>query len=241
MNGQIVPAVLVGIYSQIESEVARAKEVANRVQIDLCDGRFVTSKTWPFVETSVSNFIALGTDEKQDVYLPFWQEVEYTADLMISNPLLYIDSLMKYGFDDVVVHFRSLPESNRQNYFNDLVGKCNDFEMSVNLAIDLQTDVDQAKAFLKANSKYLNYLQVMGIREIGKQGEKFDKEVLNWIKGLKIFFAEHKIDLPIFVDGGMNEKSIVQCKGVGAEVFVVGSALSKAMDYTEEFGYLNSL
>lgn len=241
MNGQIIPAILVNTYSQIESEAARAKESTSRVQVDICDGNFVTSKTWPFIEGSVVDFLKIGEDEKLDVYMPFWQEMEYTADLMVNNPIVYIDPLMKYGFDDIVVHFRCLPEDVRQQYFQSLISKCSEYEISLNLAIDMKTNFDEAKEFLKTNSNSLNYVQVMGIREIGKQGEKFDQEVLGLIKNLKDFFTDNKIDLPIFVDGGMNEKSIVKCKEVGAEFFVVGSVLGKAIDYKEEFDYLNSL
>lgn len=241
MNGQIIPAILVNTYSQIESEAARAKESTSRVQVDICDGNFVTSKTWPFVEMSAADFIKIGSDEKRDVYMPFWQEIEYTADLMTSDPIAYVNSLMKYGFDDIVVHFRCLPEIDRQQYFHNLTSRCSKYDISLNLAIDLKTNFYEAKEFLKENSEFLNYVQVMGIREIGKQGEKFDEEVLSLIINLKNFFTDNKIDLPIFVDGGMNEKSIVKCKEAGAEVFVVGSALGKAIDYKEEFDYLNSL
>jgi pentose-5-phosphate-3-epimerase len=241
MDGQIIPAVLVNTYSQIEDGVVRAKEVASRVQVDLCDGSFVTSKTWPFVEIGTADFIKIGSDEKLDVYMPYWESVDYTADLMVEDPLSFIDSLMKYGFDDIVVHSRSLPENDRQKYFQNLVTKCDGYDMTLNLAVDLKSNLKQVKELLKENSEFLNYVQVMGIREIGKQGEKFDQEVLGLIKNLKNFFTDNKIDLPIFVDGGMNEKSIVKCKEVGAEVFVVGSALGKAIDYKEEFDYLNSL
>lgn len=241
MNGQIIPAILVGTCDQIETEVARAQQIADRVQVDICDGKFVQNKTWPFLEMTENNFKQIGADEKQDVYMPFWQEVDYTADLMVAEPLAYIDSLMKYGFDDVVLHFRSLPESNRQTYFQEIVDACTSYEMSVNIALDLKTDLHAVKEFLKINHRFLNYVQVMGIREIGKQGEKFDEAVLGVIKDLKNFFADNKIDLPLFVDGGMNEKSIITCKEAGAEVFVVGSALGKAINYKEEFEYLNNL
>lgn len=241
MEGQIIPAVLVKNFTQLEEGISKARKISKRVQIDICDEDFTSSKTWPFVEMTKLQFIAIGNQQDADVFLPFWEEVEFSADLMTEDPLQYVDSLMRYGFDDVVVHFRSLPEENRQAYFQEIVSKCSEYEISLNLAVDLKANFDKVKEFLQTNSGFLNYVQVMGIREIGKQGEQFDEGSLVLMSNLKIFFIENKIDLPIFVDGGMNEKSIVKCKDAGAEVFVVGSALGKAIDYKEEFDYLNSL
>lgn len=89
--------------------------------------------------------------------------------------------------------------------------------MTCALAIDLETDLITAKSLLKNFAGELNYLQVMGIRTIGKQGEIFDEDVLQIIKGIKEFFTTENIDLPILMDGGMNEESIRKCKEAGAE------------------------
>lgn len=241
MDGQILPAVLVKKFSDIESEVLRLKNISKRVQLDICDGEFIPSKTWPLNEVSFKDFANLGSGEPKDLYLPFWEKVDYTADLMAVNPKDWIKPLMKYGVDDVVIHFRSLPEGDRKNYFNEIVDLCEEYEMSLNLAVDLKTNLQEFLKFIKHFANNLNYVQVMGIENVGKQGESFCPLILEVISEIKKFFTEQQIDLPIFVDGGMNEKSIPLCKERGAEVFVVGSALSKAVDYKEEFEFLNSL
>jgi ribulose-phosphate 3-epimerase len=132
-------------------------------------------------------------------------------------------------------------EQSTKDYLREVIKKCDSYEMTCALAIDLETDLITAKSLLKNFAGELNYLQVMGIRTIGKQGEIFDEDVLQIIKGIKEFFTTENIDLPILMDGGMNEESIRKCKEAGAEVFVVGSALSRAGDYKSEFEYLNNL
>jgi ribulose-phosphate 3-epimerase len=132
-------------------------------------------------------------------------------------------------------------EQSTKDYLREILKKCDSYEMTCALAVDLETDLVVAKSLLKEFAGELNYLQVMGIKTIGKQGEHFDEEVLTIIKDMKEFFTADNIDLPIFVDGGMNEESIRKCKEAGAEVFVVGSALARAGDYKSEFEYLNNL
>lgn len=244
MEGQIIPAILVSNYAQMEQEAVRASKVCGRVQVDLCDGKFVASKTWPFNELSAPDFIALAENNNQDLYLPQWETLDYTADLMIANPAAYIDTLGQYGFSDLVFHVRSLwqeSEQSTKDYLREIIKKCDSYEMTCALAIDLETDLAVVKSLLKDFSGELNYLQVMGIRTIGKQGELFDEEVLKITKGMKDFFIAENIDLPILMDGGMNEESIRKCKEAGAELFVVGSALARAGDYKSEFEYLNNL
>jgi ribulose-phosphate 3-epimerase len=241
MEGQIIPAILVRKYEDMEREVTRAKKVSNRVQLDICDGVFVESKTWPFTEVSLEDFAALGQKSDVDLYLPFWEDVDYTVDMMVADPFKYIETLAQYGCDDVAVHFRSLEIENKEEYFEKIVKICDDYNLSLNLAMDLKTDFLEFCNFVKKFSEHLNYLQVMGIKEIGKQGEVFDKDAAELIFNLKSFLTKGNIDLPIFVDGGMNAKSIEICKDAGAEVFVVGSALGKAVDYEDKFEELNNI
>lgn len=244
MEDQIIPAILVSNYAQMEQEAVRASKVCGHVQVDLCDGKFVASKTWPFNELSAQDFIALAENNNQDLYLPHWEALDYTADLMIANPAAYIDTLGQYGFSDLVFHVRSLWQESEQatkDYLREIIKKCDSYEMTCALAVDLETDLAIAKSLLKEFASELNYLQVMGIRTIGKQGEHFDEEVPTIIKDMKEFFTAENIDLPILMDGGMNEESIRKCKQAGAEVFVVGSALARAGDCKSEFEYLNNL
>lgn len=241
MDGQIIPAILPASFAELENELGKAHRIASRIQIDICDGIFVKSKTWPFDRISKSEFMNLK-ESITDLYLPYWEDLEYTADLMITDSLSIIESLMLYGFDDLVFHYRSLQESESiQNYFEKIFDVCSSYEISVNLAVDLKTNLGEFLDFVKVNHEKINYIQVMGIREIGKQGENFDEEVLEFIKNIKNFLNQNNINLPIFVDGGMNEKTISLCKEAGAEVFVVGSALSKSLDYRQKFRELNNI
>jgi pentose-5-phosphate-3-epimerase len=44
---EIIPAILPRDFAEIEEKVELIKGLCPLVQIDICDGKFVTSTTWP--------------------------------------------------------------------------------------------------------------------------------------------------------------------------------------------------
>lgn len=68
-------------------------------------------------------------------------------------------------------------------------------------------------------------LQIMGIQEIGLQGQVFDEKCLALIK----FFKENinRENLFIQIDGGVNEESILKIRRTPVSKIVVGSYLMK--------------
>jgi pentose-5-phosphate-3-epimerase len=227
MKNKIIPAILVKNFNEIEKLSDEFSLVSDRVQIDICDGKYVSNTTWPFTEMSHENFISLFS-KNEDLFLPNWDKINFTADLMCFNVEGYIDTLLLYGFDEIILHFRSLDFET----FSIIKQKCHDFEVGIILGVDLKTDVSEFIKFAKENIESISYFQVMGIREIGKQGEKFDDEALEIIKKIKAEFPNKTV----MMDGGMNPESIKKCKKVGASVFTIGSYLGdKDLQSTIEF------
>jgi ribulose-phosphate 3-epimerase len=68
---------------------------------------------------------------------------------------------------------------------------------------------------------HADYVQLMGIRSIGTQGQPFDEEVLHRITALKRL----KPDILISIDGSVNTTTLPRLKDAGAERFVSGSAI----------------
>jgi ribulose-phosphate 3-epimerase len=67
----------------------------------------------------------------------------------------------------------------------------------------------------------VEYVQLMGIHDIGAQGQSFDTEVLERIKKMKDRFP----GLSISIDGSVNEKTLPLLIDAGADRFVSGSAI----------------
>jgi ribulose-phosphate 3-epimerase len=69
-----------------------------------------------------------------------------------------------------------------------------------------------------------DYVELMGIDEIGRQGQPFDERVLQRIRDIKAKYP----DLEVSIDGSVNEDTLPRLKEAGADRFVVGSAILNA-------------
>jgi ribulose-phosphate 3-epimerase len=248
MKNKIIPAILVKKWNEIEREAKKFTEskVVENAQIDFCDGKFVPSLTWPFVDKE--DFVQFekvkeGFEKNRDteIYLPEWETLSYSADLMCENPAQYFKHLLAYGFSEFIIHFRSMKASNlllTLEKFEEVEKFCMDFIMDFSIAIDMKTDLEEFVNFGKKfeNSPCWNGIQIMGIENIGAQGEVFNDEILKIVQRIKMEFPEKSIS----IDGGMNYESVEKCKKAGVTTFVVGSYLQRG-DFKEKFKELTKI
>jgi ribulose-phosphate 3-epimerase len=82
-----------------------------------------------------------------------------------------------------------------------------------------------------------DYIQLMGIKEIGAQGLPFDEEVLHKIDWLKQKFPL----LSITVDGSVNADTICRLVEAGADRFICGSAIVKQTNPEKAHQQLSAL
>lgn len=226
MKEKVIPSAPFKNMGEIETLAYKAKGKVERIQIDVCDGKFVKNISWPFTEYAKPDFEKLGKRDDLDVFLPLWENLDYSVDLMVENPEKYIESFLVYGVDEVIIHYRSLQNTNEQ--FATISQMCEDFDLNLVLAIDVQTDFEKFLDFVKNNSLSIKAIQVMGIENIGVQGQDFAEESLEIVEKLKMNFPEKNI----YFDGGINDETIEDLKKAGVDIFCVGSYLTKADDFT---------
>ncbi len=85
------------------------------------------------------------------------------------------------------------------------------------------------------------YLQVMGIQNIGHQGEPFSEDSVHIIQSVRDLFPNE--ELQINVDGSVNEATYKLFKNAGASSLVVGSYFAKAESedqFIERYNLLKS-
>ncbi len=233
IKDRIVPSNPFKSYEEIEEMAGKCRGELKRIQIDLCDGKYVGSVSWPFTSMTKLGFAQIGHDDKADVHLPLWESINYTADVMCEKPEGYIDSLIAYGFDEIILHFRSLD----QKSFHAIAEKAKFAELSLILAVDVQTNLEEFIVFAKENIERLDGFQVMGIEKIGFQKQSFTEKSLEIVKTLKEEFPGKKIML----DGGLSDKTITACRDAGVDQFCVGSYLSEAPNFLENLSTLKDL
>ena len=100
---EVIPAIMPTSYEDLLAKAVRVKGVAQVAQIDVMDGKFVKSKSWPYREAGKANdphFLAM---EKQDEVLPYFDELDYELDLMIDEPEKHIDEWLPLGASRIMV------------------------------------------------------------------------------------------------------------------------------------------
>src|SRR3954470_14008050 len=79
---EIIPALLPKDFNEIEEKITMIVGLAPIVQIDICDGKFVQSTTWPYKRRD-ENFESIIREERG---MPEWEEIDYEFDLMVKDP-----------------------------------------------------------------------------------------------------------------------------------------------------------
>lgn len=140
--------------------------------------------------------------------------VSLEAHLMVAHPEKYIRPLAGAGFKRLIAHL----ESADPRLFLD---QARYEEVEVGIAIDGPTEVEQVEPFLEEVDTVL----VMMI-EAGFSGQEFEPENLEKVRRIH----SHYPDLPIEVDGGINETTAKLVKEAGATRIVSTSFIFKDPD-----------
>jgi ribulose-phosphate 3-epimerase len=236
---QIIPAILPKDFADLEDHVARVKSLVPLVQVDICDGQFTPLPSWPYKKHD-SNFDEIV---KEDRGLPFWEEVEYEFDLMVNKPEDVVEKYVAAGASHIVLHVEA--KGDIAKAIEKLEGK-----VEIGLALNIETPLDQLQVeskdekiplvkgggersetgdFKSGYDFRFQYIQLMGIDNVGFQGQIFDEKVIAKIKEVKKKYP----NLEIQIDGGVNLETASLLKAAGADRLVIGSAIFESENVVE--------
>ena len=151
-------------------------------------------------------------------------ELFLEAHLMVDNPLEYLESLATAGFRRFLGHIEKMPDITEFVARGQLIGE-------VGLAVDPETNIDK----ISVPFDDLDEILLMGVKA-GASGQPFQPQVLNKIKKLReVTF------IPIEVDGGVNDKTILDIKKAGADRFIATSFLFQKGDPAKNYQSLLKL
>lgn len=193
-------------FNDLCEHVEKVAACAPWAQIDLMDGEYVEGKTWPFFEKDKQSVRELSHDE---IRLPHFEKVKYEFDLMARRPETDLKKYLKLGANRLVIHANSIEDK-------DLFLKETD-ELGVEWGIAFLT-TDNLAEWREVIQK-ADFVQLMGIENIGFQGQAFDPRVLDQIKHAR----EIKSDVIISIDGGVNLETAPELARAGANRLVSGS------------------
>lgn len=234
----IIPAILEASYQEIENKTDSVLHDTEKVHIDICDGLFVSRKTWPY--SSVSNN-RIEEDFKikkllnEEIGLPNWDNVNYEFDLMVQNPNIQQDIWARIGANVLIVHPTSFKD---EAAMLDFIKEINSYMIDVVVAVTYDEYFTYEKVIKDLlNNKLITSLQIMTIKNIGSQGQKFDERCFALIEKIKT----ENPDFKLRADGGINANNFTKILDLNINEAVIGSAIFNTGNTRENLNYFKDL
>jgi len=211
MSVEIIPAILPKDFAELCEQVDLVKGLVKTVQIDVCDGQFTPQPSWPYRKPDDSFDKIIHEEEG----MPAWKELDYEIDLMINyKSPEQIQNWIMAGATRLVIHAESkgdLDEAFRVAGIQE-----------TGIALDIETPLDVIGSPRCQNPDMcIKFVQLMGIDQIGFQGQAFDDKVIARVKEVKVMYPH----LLVSIDGGVTLENAPKLIAVGADRLVIGSAI----------------
>lgn len=226
----IIPAIMPKSFEDMRQKMAQVIEYVPVVQLDIMDGVFVPERTFPFFK---EDEFYIDKILRQEESLPYWDRLDVELDLMVKDAHKDFDKYVAFGPKRIIFHIEAEGEYDLFNNFLEAIDPYLKETIEFGVAISNNTPIEDVYSFVPN----VDFVQLMGIENIGYQGEEFDERVIDRIKNLREKFP----DLKISIDGSVNKDTILALKEAGADRFVVGSAIFNSMYPKQEIDSLSEV
>ena len=233
---EIVPTVMPTSYKDFIKKIEKVAPFVDTIQIDVMDGKFVPSTSWPYeFEADEENNIDPDWNKyiSQDEGLPEWDLHTYEVDLMVKDQIGEAQKWVSAGVDRVIFHIEAFDKEMFPEKIKEEILKIKEQGVEISMALIPSTPNSILDNYLDV----LDSVQFMGINKIGFQGQDFAPEVLEKISELHA----KKPELPISVDGGVSFKTVRDLANVGAVRLASGSTIFKAESAERVIGDLRKM
>lgn len=196
----IVPSILSADFARLGEQVRAAESAgADRLQIDVMDGRFVPNITvGPLIVEAVRRNCAIPLE----------------AHLMIVEPERYVNDFAQAGADLIIVHQEASPHLHRTIELIRRLGK------RVGVAINPATPLTVLQEVLDD----VDLVLCMTV-DPGFGGQAFIAGMLPKIERLRAMIAQRGARCDLEVDGGIHAETAPLVVRAGANVLVAGSSV----------------
>ena len=210
------PSILSADYMNMERDLKATAEMGVKwLHVDIMDGLFVPNLSFGY---SMVASMRKVTDQVLDVHL------------MIDRPIRYVENFCKAGADYLTIHVEADTRENTKA----AIEKIRALGVKPGIVVKPKTPAEDIAEFLPL----VDLVLVMTV-EPGFGGQKFMADMMPKVKKLREMLDEVNPSCPLEVDGGVDLKTGVTCKEIGANVLVAGSAFFGAADraaFAKEIG-----
>ena len=196
----IAPSILSADFARLGEEAASAAQAgADLLHIDVMDGHFVPNLTLgaPIV-AALSRVTKLPLD----------------CHLMVSEPDALLADFAQAGARWLSVHLEACVHLHRT------VQRIRDLGMGPGVAVNPHSSF----AALEPILPYVDFVLIMSVNP-GFGGQSFIASVLDKVRAVDAWRQQHKPELRIEIDGGINATTINLARKAGVDWFVAGQAV----------------
>ena len=217
---EVIPGILEKDWVEIERKIELVKSFASAIHIDIIDGKFAPNSTFldptPFAKYTLPSS---------------GQALLFEAHLMVEEPIQYLKPFADAGFKRFLGHIEKMSDQVEFVAQGELLGE-------VGLTIDGPTSLESLKVPLDD----LDCVLIMTIKA-GEAGQVFVPEYLKKVETLRqapsgAWLRSAQNDIKIEIDGGINDKTIVEARKAGANRFVANSFIFNSQNPQTQYNLL---
>lgn len=202
---KIAPSILSADFTRLGEEVRGVEAAgADRIQIDVMDGRFVPNIT----------FGTLAVESLRPL-----TRLTLEAHLMVESPEDFIEKFGRAGADTIIVHQEATPHLHRAIQHIHALGKKAGIALNPSSPAMLIDDL----------LSHVELVLVMTVNP-GFGGQNFIPETLGKIREVRNAIRLRGLDCEVEADGGINVQTAPLVVEAGADVLVAGSAVFDAKE-----------
>lgn len=215
----VIPAFIPESRDTLLESVSQFVDVVPEIQIDLVDGVYAGNPSWPWN-------VHAPFEEVYSLVHTLADSFSLEIDIMALAPEAFIEPLISARVQRLVIHAGST------DHLDDILALRN---LHTKIGIALRNDMPLE--ILEDYYDAVDFVQCMGIAEVGVQGNEFDGRVISRIAEIKAQYPA----LEISVDGHVTMYTLPLLKQAGATRFAVGSAILKDTHPLEAFHKIQQL
>jgi ribulose-phosphate 3-epimerase len=197
---KIVPSILSADFTRLGEEVQAVEAAgADRVQVDVMDGRFVPNITFGAMAIACLRPLT---------------QLPIEAHLMVEPPEDFIEPFARAGADMIIVHQEATPHLHRAIQQIHSLGK------KAGVAMNPATPAITI-------SEVLGIVEMVLVMTVnpGFGGQEFIPQTLGKIQQVRNAIRQRGLNCDIEVDGGINVETVPLVVEAGADVLVAGSSV----------------
>lgn len=213
----IAPSILNANNMNLGHDISVAAQSGiSRFHIDIMDGHFVPN-------------LSYGPELVKDFKKEF-PKLEAEVHLMSNNLEVTLPPFVKAGADLLEFHLEATKKP------EEWLDYLHEHQVKAGLVISPDTPVQDIKPFLNK----IDQLLIMSVYP-GFGGQSFIEKSVNRIVQAKELIKTAGKDIPIEVDGGIDNQTITQAVKAGADIYVAGSYVFKKGPIDQQIANLNQV